>query len=86
MPVRSLEGLCGRAALLARKVEGNAGAGLSLGLHRGMAYHPGKDQRRSMKRQVTMPHRRNDRRIRGAASRKSETLVAEEGPQQASSS
>jgi hypothetical protein len=69
VPGRSLENVCGRAALLARKVEGNAGARLSLGLHRGMAYHPGEDQRCSMKRQITVPHLRDHRRIRGATLR-----------------
>jgi hypothetical protein len=68
VPCRSLENLCGRAALLAGEVKGNAGACLSLGLHRGMAYHPGKDQRCSVKRQVALPNRRDYRWIRGATS------------------
>jgi hypothetical protein len=69
-PAGSLEKVCGRgAALLAGEIESYAGAGFGLGLDDGMADDPGKDQRRCMERQVTVPNRGDYCREGGASLR-----------------
>jgi hypothetical protein len=67
MLVRLLDEFYGRGAVLAGAMKSHAGAGLSLGLDRGMAYDLCKDERCGVRCEVSMPDGSDCRGVCGAS-------------------